>query len=34
MFQSLKDYNWFSEINPLSTNPTKWLNTVKQFVGC
>ena len=21
-------------LNPLSTNPTKWLNTLKQFVGC
>ena len=23
---------WF--FNPLSTNPTKWSNTLKQFVGC
>ena len=22
-----------SLLNPLSTNPTKWLNTLKQFVG-
>ena len=21
-------------INPLNINPTKWLNTLKQFVGC
>ena len=21
-------------VNPLSTNPTKWSNTLKQFVGC
>ena len=21
-------------INPLSANPTKWSNTLKQFVGC
>ena len=21
-------------INPLGTNPTKWSNTLKQFVGC
>ena len=25
---------YFSIINPLSANPTKWLNTLKQFVGC
>ena len=24
---------FFSRINPLSTNPTKWSNTLKQFVG-
>ena len=23
----------FSVVNPLSTNPTKWSNTLKQFVG-
>ena len=23
-----------SDINPLSANPTKWTNTLKQFVGC
>ena len=22
-----------SQVNPLSTNPTKWSNTLKQFVG-
>ena len=21
-------------VNPLSANPTKWINTLKQFVGC
>ena len=21
-------------VNPISTNPTKWSNTLKQFVGC
>ena len=21
-------------LNPLSANPTKWLNTLKQFAGC
>ena len=26
----IKCINW---VNPLSTNPTKWSNTVKQFVG-
>ena len=30
--------NFFKEIkiyvNPLSANPTEWLNTVKQLVGC
>ena len=25
--------NFDSNINPLSSNPTKWLNTLKQFVG-
>ena len=29
--------SWFFEllciINPLSANPTKWLNTLKQFIG-
>ena len=24
-------YTW---LNPLSTNPAKWSNTLKQFVGC
>ena len=24
---------FFSRINPLSTNPTKWSSTLKQFVG-
>ena len=23
----------FPSLNPLSTNPTKWSNTLKQFVG-
>ena len=23
-----------NNINPLSTNPTKWSNTLKQFLGC
>ena len=23
-----------SDFNPLSANPTKWSNTLKQFVGC
>ena len=22
------------QVNPLSANPTKWSNTLKQFVGC
>ena len=26
--------HWPDGINPLSANPTKWLNTLKQFVGC
>ena len=25
--------NCFSNISPLSANPTKWLNALKQFVG-
>ena len=25
--------NFISLFNPLSTNPTKWSNTLKQFVG-
>ena len=24
--------NWYS-VNPLRANPTKWLNTLKQFAG-
>ena len=24
---------YFKDVNPLSTNPTKWWNTLKQFVG-
>ena len=23
---------WFHNVNPLSSNPTKWSNTLKQFV--
>ena len=23
----------FAQLNPLSANPTKWSNTLKQFVG-
>ena len=31
--ESLSDLFVFSCINPLSANPTKWPNTLKQFVG-
>ena len=29
-----KDYETWAFLNPLSANPTKWSNTLKQFVGC
>ena len=29
----MKEMSLFSAFNPLSTNPTKWSNTLKQFVG-
>ena len=25
---------WRTLLNPLSANPSKWSNTLKQFVGC
>ena len=28
-----KRLTYFVEINPLSVKPTKWSNTLKQFVG-
>ena len=28
-----KDFDIFFGVNPLSANPTKWPNTLKQFVG-
>ena len=31
--QSSTNFTW-SGLNPLSANPTKWSNTLKQFVGC
>ena len=27
------DYNKNLSVNPLNANPTKWSNTIKQFVG-
>ena len=32
---ALDNFNFYVgiQINPLSTNPTKWSNTFKQFVG-
>ena len=27
-------YVWMSKLNTLVANPTKWLNTLKQFAGC
>ena len=34
MSNNLRKYRQFSGIiNPLSANPTKWSNTLKQFVG-
>ena len=32
-FKSLGVSLSFANINPLSVNPTKWSNTLKQFVG-
>ena len=29
----LEAWNWTSSVNPLSTNLTKWSNTLKQFFG-
>ena len=26
-------HEWKTDFNPLSTNPTKWSNTLKQFPG-
>ena len=26
--------NYNSQYNAISANPTKWSNTIKQFVGC
>ena len=31
--KKLKGYKSHVNFNPLSANPTKWLNTLKQFVG-
>ena len=35
MFDSLPKYSskCFANVNPLSASPTKWSNTLKQFVG-
>ena len=35
-FSKLKTtfYKYWKLINPLCTNPTKWLNTLKRFIGC
>ena len=30
---SINKYKPFTLVNPLSANPTKWLHTLKQFVG-
>ena len=31
--QLVQDPVFFNEVNPLSANPTKWSNTLKQFIG-
>ena len=31
--QKVNGHNYVNVLNPLSTNPTKWSNTFKQFVG-
>ena len=29
----IKGVRYMKELNPLSANPTKWSNTLKQFIG-
>ena len=33
VFMRFEKFNFASNVNPLSANPTKWSNTLKQFVG-
>ena len=32
-FSQISEYSVSQNLNPLSANPIKWLNTIKQYVG-